>query len=174
MGKNIVLFGFMGSGKSTLGRRLAKRLGYTFIDTDNAIEEVTGKTVEQIFHTDGEKRFRSEEKLLVRKLAGQSRLVIATGGGMVLEQENVEILKQNGVLIWLVADPEVILERVKNKKRRPLLNKGDLMENIIRLSQERESAYAAIAEFTIDTSKQSFDQMLLQIRVFLEEKGYIQ
>jgi len=172
MKKNIVLIGFMGVGKSTLGRRLAKRLGYKFIDTDSAIEEITGKTVEQIFRIDGETRFRSEEKLLVRKLAGQSGLVIATGGGMVLAPESVALLQQNGVLILLRADHEVILQRVKNKKHRPLLSKGDLFENIVRLSKERESIYAAIAEFTVDAGQLNYDEMLCQIRVFLEQKGY--
>ncbi|KAF1086585.1 Shikimate kinase 1 [Sporotomaculum syntrophicum] len=172
MKKNIVLIGFMGVGKSTLGRRLAKRLGYKFIDTDSAIEEITGKTVEQIFRTDGEIRFRSEEKLLARKLAGQTGLVIATGGGMVLEQENVELLKQNGVLICLHADPQVILQRVKNKRRRPLLSKGNLLENIIRLTREREGAYD-IAELTLDTGKLTYDEMLQEIKKFLEQKGYL-
>ncbi len=172
MKKNIVLIGFMGVGKSTLGRRLAKRFGYKFIDTDSAIEEVTGKTVEQIFRTDGEIRFRSEEKLLVRKLAERSGLVIATGGGLVLDRENADLLKRNGVLICLKADPEVILQRVKNKKHRPLLSRGDLLENIVRLSKERESSYA-IAEFTVDTGKLAMNELLSQIKTYLIQKGYI-
>ncbi|WP_347487668.1 shikimate kinase [Desulfoscipio sp. XC116] len=172
MNKNIILIGFMGTGKSSLGRRLARRLGYKFVDTDSAIEEITGKTVEQIFRKDGEIRFRSEEKLLVRKLSGQSGLVVATGGGMVLEQENVDLLKQNGVLICLRAEPEVILKRVKNKKRRPLLSRGDLLENIIKLTKERESAYE-IADFSVDTSRLTFDEVLNQIRKFLQQEGYI-
>ncbi|WP_449240706.1 shikimate kinase [Desulfoscipio gibsoniae] len=172
MNKNIILIGFMGTGKSSLGRRLARRLGYKFVDTDSAIEEITGKTVEQIFRKDGEIRFRSEEKLLVRKLSGQSGLVVATGGGMVLEQENVDLLKQNGVLICLRAEPEVILKRVKNKKRRPLLSRGDLLENIIKLTKERESAYE-IADFSVDTSGLTFDEVLNQIRKFLQQEGYI-
>ncbi len=172
MKKNIVLIGFMGSGKSTLGRRLAKRLGYKFIDTDSAIEQVTGKTVEQIFRKDGEIRFRSEEKLLARKLSDRSGLVIATGGGLVLNPENVELLKQNGALICLRADPKIILQRVRSKKRRPLLSKGNLLENIIRLSKERESAYA-IAELTVDTGKHNYEEVLNQIKRFLEQKGYI-
>lgn len=119
MKKNIILIGFMGTGKSSLGRRLARRLGYKFIDTDSAIEKVTGKTVAQIFRKDGEIRFRSEEKLQVRKLSGQSGLVVATGGGTVLDQENVDLLKQNGIFICLRADPEIILQRVKTKSAGP-------------------------------------------------------
>ncbi|AGL02066.1 shikimate kinase [Desulfoscipio gibsoniae] len=172
MKKNIILIGFMGTGKSSLGRRLARRLGYKFIDTDSAIEKVTGKTVAQIFRKDGEIRFRSEEKLQVRKLSGQSGLVVATGGGTVLDQENVDLLKQNGIFICLRADPEIILQRVKNKKRRPLLSRGDLWENITRLLKERDSSYE-IAELTVDTGKLSFDEALNQIRKFLQQQGYL-
>lgn len=172
MKKNIILIGFMGTGKSSLGRRLARRLGYKFVDTDSAIEEITGKTVEQIFRKDGEIRFRSEEKLLVRKLSRQSGLVVATGGGTVLDRENVEILRQNGVLICLTAAPEVIFQRVKNKRRRPLLSRGDLWENIVRLLNERTGAYE-VAEFTVDTGELGFDEVLHQIKNYLLQKGYI-
>lgn len=172
MKKNIVLIGFMGVGKSTLGRRLARRLGYKFIDTDSAIETITGKTVEQIFRTDGETRFRSEENLLVRKLAGQTGLVMATGGGMVLDPENVELFKRNGILIGLHAEPEVILQRVKNKRHRPLLHKGNLLDNILRLTKEREGVYD-IAELTLDTGRLTYDDMLREIHTFLTQKGYL-
>jgi shikimate kinase len=173
MKKNIVLIGFMGTGKSSLGRQLARRLGYRFVDTDSAIEEVTGKTVEQIFRRDGEIRFRSEENLLARKLAGQSGLVIATGGGMVLNRENVELLKQNGVLIKLTAEPEVILQRVKNKKRRPLLRRGDLRENVLRLLREREGYYD-VAEFAVNTGKLSFGEAINEMYRYIKRKGYLQ
>ena len=171
--KNIVLIGFMGTGKSTLGRQLARRIGYAFIDTDLAIEEVTGKTVEKIFRKDGPIRFRSEENLLARKLSLRSGLVIATGGGMALNSENVYLLQQNGVLIGLKADPEVILSRVRNKRRRPLLRRGDLRENVARLLREREGAYN-VAEFTIDTGKLAFGEAINEIHNYLKQKGYVQ
>jgi shikimate kinase len=170
MKKNIVLIGFMGTGKTSLGRQLARRLGYRFIDTDQAIEEVTGKTVAQIFRRDGVIRFRSEENLLARKLAGQSGLVIATGGGMVLNEENVALLGQNGILIGLRADPEVIVSRVKNKKHRPLLHRGDLRENVLKLLREREGVYD-VAEYTIDTGKLSFQEALNEIYRYVKQKG---
>ncbi len=168
-----MLIGFMGTGKSTLGRQLARKIGYDFIDTDLAIEEVTGKTVEKIFRKDGPIRFRSEENLLARKLSARSGLVIATGGGMVLNSENVRLLQQNGVLIGLKADPEIILNRVRNKRRRPLLRRGNLRENVERLLREREGAYD-MAEFTIDTGKLSFGEALNEIHKYLKRKGHVQ
>ena len=171
MKKNIVLIGFMGVGKSTIGHKLAKRLNYKFVDTDRVIEELTGKTIEQIFRIDGEKRFRSEEKLLVQKIARQTGLVIATGGGLVLDQENMDLLKQNGVIIHLTADPEVIMERVKNKQHRPLLNTDNLLETIQKLSKERAGAYA-IAEFTLDSGKYTITQAVSQIITDLKKMKF--
>ncbi len=172
MKKNIVLIGFMGTGKSSLGRALAKRIGYRFLDTDRAIEEITGLSVEQIFRRHGIVRFRSEENLLARKLADQFGLVVATGGGMVLNTENVELFKKNGVLIGLRADPEIIIKRVRNKKRRPLLKKGNLEETVASLLREREEAYD-VAEFSVDTGKLSFEESLQEILNYLKSKGYV-
>lgn len=172
MKKNIVLIGFMGTGKSSLGRALARRIGYRFLDTDRAIEEITGLSVEKIFRRHGIVRFRSEENLLARKLAGRSGLVVATGGGMVLNTENVELFRKNGVLIGLRADPEIIIKRVRNKKRRPLLKKGNLEETVASLLREREGAYD-VAEFSVDTGKLSFEESLREILNYLKSKGYV-
>ena len=92
MGKNIVLIGFMGTGKSTIGQRLARKLGMIFVDTDREIEKITGMTVAEIFRKHGEKRFRSEEKLLAHKLAQREGLIISCGGGMPLDPENMKVL----------------------------------------------------------------------------------
>lgn len=170
--KNIVLIGFMATGKTAAGRRLAQRLKRKFIDTDAEIEQVTGKTVAQIFARDGAIRFRSEEALLVKKLAAGEDLVISTGGGLVLDPENVRLLKENGVLITLTAAPEVIHRRVKNKKNRPLLSKGDLRERIDSLLKEREGVYD-VAEFTVDTGACSVDGAVDQIVRYLSERKYI-
>lgn len=170
--KNIVLIGFMGTGKTAVGRRLARRLKRKFIDTDAEIEAVTGKTVAQIFAKDGATRFRSEEALLVKKLFVREDLVISTGGGLVLDPENVRLLKENGALIALTASPEVIYRRVKIKRNRPLLLTGDLKERIETLLNERKGVYD-VAEFTVDTGACSVDEAVEQIFRYLSERKYI-
>jgi len=162
----------MGTGKSTVGRRLAHRLNRKFIDTDTEIENITGKTVAQIFARCGVVRFRSEESLLVKKLALQEGLVISTGGGMVLNPENVRLLKKNGVLIRLTALPEIIFNRVKNKKNRPLLTKGNLKEQIESMLKDRQGAYDA-AEYTVDTGALSQEEAVEMIVRYLKEKQYL-
>ncbi len=151
MGKNIVLIGFMGTGKSSVGIKLAEKFGMVFIDMDKEIEKVTHMSINQIFRKHGEKRFRSEERLLAKKLGFKKNLVIATGGGVVLNEENVEALEANGVLICLEASPEEILKRVKRKRAcRPLIKK-EYGENEIRaMLQEREVFYAR-SDFRINT-----------------------
>lgn len=170
--KNIVLIGFMGSGKSTVANRLAKRLGYRFVDTDSAIEEVTGLTVERIFAKHGVKRFRGEEALLASKLADKENLVIATGGGLVLRGENARLLQKNGILIGLRATTDTILRRVRNKRTRPLLTKGNIRETVNKLLEERKEAYA-IAELTIDVDALTPDQIVDIIHHYLQERKYI-
>lgn len=171
--KNVVLIGFMGTGKTAVGKRLARLLGWEFVDTDAEIERLTGKSIARLFAEDGEIRFRSEENLLCRRLAGRERLVIATGGGMVLNPENVALLGQNGVFIKLYADPEVIISRLKGKRReRPLIGRGDLRERVLTLLKEREGAYD-IAEFAVDTGKQSPEESAQIIYQYLKEKNYL-
>lgn len=162
----------MATGKTATGRRLALRLGRQFIDTDAEIEKITGKTVAQIFARDGAVRFRSEEALLVRKLAQSENLVISTGGGLVLNSENVRLLKEKGVLVALTADPEVIYQRVKNKKNRPLLLRDDVRKAINGLMKEREGVYE-VAEYTVDTGKYILEEVVNMIISYLYERNYI-
>lgn len=170
--KKVVLIGFMGTGKTAVGRRLARLLGWDFVDTDTEIESLTGKSVARIFQEYGEVRFRSEENLLCRRLEHSTKTVIATGGGMVLNPENVALLKKNGVLVRLYADPEVIVQRVKAKKKgRPLL-RGDLHARVKQLLAERNGAYD-IAEFAVDTGKQDPDASARIIYEYLKERKLI-
>ena len=108
MKNNIILIGFMGSGKSSIGVRLARKLRRSFVDTDREIEKVTGMTVAEIFRRHGEIRFRSEEKLMLMKLIDQENLVIAAGGSLTLDVENIEVFKQNNTIICLKATPEEV------------------------------------------------------------------
>jgi shikimate kinase len=163
MEKNIVLIGFMGTGKSTVGSRLAQRLKRKFVDMDREIERVVGMTVSDIFKRYGEIRFRSEEKLMVQKLARESGLVIAAGGGVVLDQGNIDTLSRNGIIIWLEATPNEIFERVNRKKgTRPLLKKDLKLEDIEEMLKARESLYAR-ADYRVSTSGKSPEEVTNEI-----------
>lgn len=162
----------MGTGKSAVGRRLARRLKRKFIDTDAEIEKVTGKTVAQIFAREGVTRFRSEEALLVKKIAAREGLVIATGGGLVLNPENVRLLKENGILVALTAGREVIYNRVRRKKNRPLLFRTNIKKRIQELLEERKGAYE-IAELILDTGSCSIDGTVEKIISYLLERNQI-
>lgn len=170
--KNIVLIGFMATGKTVIGRRLARMLGRRFVDTDDEIERLTGKTVARIFREDGEIRFRSEENLFCRKLAKPQGLVVATGGGMVLDPENVACLREGGVLIGLTAAPEIILERVGRKDTRPLLRGSDKRVRLENLMRERAGVYD-VAEFTVDTGSVSPGRAVQSIMDYLKERDLI-
>jgi shikimate kinase len=170
MGKNIVLIGFMGTGKSTVGMKLAERLKMEFVDMDREIEKVTGLTITQIFKKYGEIRFRSEENLMAEKLARRSNLVIATGGGIVLQDKNIETLRQNGIIICLDADPEEIFARVSRKKgSRPLLKKNLTVEDIKEMLAIR-SPYYQCADFRFNTSGKDMESVVREIASMVRKK----
>ncbi len=152
--KNIALIGFMGTGKTSVGKKLAQDLGYSFVDTDQEVERITGLTVAEIFKKHGEIRFRSEESLALKRLLKAEGQVIATGGGIVLKPENVGLLKEQTFVVALTARPEVIYQRVETRDSRPLLKGGDLMAKIIQLMEERKDAYD-FADLVVDTSELS-------------------
>lgn len=169
MEKNIVLIGFMGTGKTAVGTRLAQRMRRSFVDTDKEIEGITGMTIRDIFYKSGETRFRSEESLIVKRLADRKGLVIATGGGAVINPENLEILKINGILVCLKADPEDILRRVSKKRNtRPLLKKDVSVNDIRQMLQEREEYYGQ-ADFHVETSGLEPEEIVRRIIQKLNE-----
>ena len=170
---NIVLIGFMGTGKTVVGRRLAVLLNKSFIDTDAEVESITEKTIVQLFAQDGAVRFRSEEALLVKKLENQNDLVISTGGGIVLNPENIISLKKNGILIGLSAPPEIVYQRVKHKRNRPLLNKGDVLSKIEELFAERANAYD-VAEYIIETGDKQVEDVVNEVVSYLRDKHIIE
>lgn len=159
---NLVLVGFMGTGKTTIGKKAAKKLGLKFVDTDHEIERVTGLPPNIIFRKHGEIRFRSEEKAAVRRITRNGQQVIATGGGVVLDPENIETLKQNGVIICLTASPETIYKRVKGKKDRPLLQTENPLDTINRMLVERQPFYRC-ADAIIDTSNRGLDEVVAEV-----------
>lgn len=170
--RNIVLIGFMGTGKTVTGRRLARVLGRPFVDTDDEIERLTGKTVARIFQEDGETCFRAKENLLCGKLAVPRGLVVATGGGMVVNPENVALLRKGGVLIGLTAAPDVILERVGRAGTRPLLRGADRRARMEKLMRERAGVYD-VAAFRVDTGVASTGRTVEAIVAYLKERGVI-
>jgi len=169
MKNNLVLIGFMGTGKTSLGRRLAKILNKDFIDIDIEIEKITGLSIPQIFKKHGEIRFRSEEKLMVRKVAQRDNCVISTGGGVVLFPGNVEALSKNGWIIRLTASPQVIFERVARRNNRPLLYRHKSVAYIEELMKQREPYYKC-ADLTIDTSNVDSEELVERVLQFLKEK----
>jgi len=165
----------MGVGKSTIGKLLASRLGREFIDTDARIEELTGKTIPQIFAQDGEACFRKMESQLVKELTGQEKLVIATGGGMVVNPVNAALLQQNGVFVYLAASTEVIYRRVKSKDDRPLLNQADdRLGQIKKLFAARKEIYEKLAGFMVDTGQNTPEEAVELIIAYLQNKGEFQ
>lgn len=139
---NIVLTGFMGTGKTTVGRLMAQQLNYEFIDTDHLIEERIGCTIAEFFREQGEAAFRKLEGDLAQELSKRRGLVISTGGRMMLDRANAAALCKTGRVFCLVATPEEILQRIAgDKTERPLLQTANPLEKIIALLQERESGY---------------------------------
>ncbi|MGA1344603.1 MAG: shikimate kinase [Ilumatobacteraceae bacterium] len=149
---NVILTGFMATGKSTVGRVLAGRLRYGFVDTDRIIEERHGP-IPVIFAEQGEAAFRLIERALAEELAGLSSLVISTGGGMLLDPAVADVMASSGIVVCLTAEPEVILRRVGGARageRRPLLAGGDPLDRIVQLLGERAAAYARFPQVATD------------------------
>ena len=158
--RNLVLIGFMGTGKSTVGRRVARRLGRPFIDVDARIIEREGRSISDIFRERGEAYFRDVESAVIAEAAAQDGAIIATGGGAVLRAENVERLKAHGLLVCLHADASAIARRVGRRADRPLLaGEGDLRSRIEQLLAQRAPAYAC-ADVTIETAGRSMDAIV--------------
>lgn len=156
--QNIVLIGFMGTGKTTVGKQLASTLSMKFLDMDNVIVERTGKSIPDIFAQDGEQHFRALERNLAHELSKQSGLIIATGGGIVLNPANISDLSRTGLVVCLSATPAKILERVATDTNRPLLASGDKMEKIEELLYKRKPLYDSISN-QIDTTNLSVEEI---------------
>jgi len=167
---NIILIGFMGVGKSEIGQKLAEQLGMNFIDTDDIIEKTEKTKISKIFEKHGEKYFRNLETEVLKTLSDYDNFVISTGGGMVLRQENVKMLKALGPLVLLGAKPEVIYERVKHLKTRPLLNVEDPKKRIVEILNYRNPIYNSVADFTVDTGEMKVDEAVKSIVDFIKAK----
>ena len=160
--KNLVLVGFMGSGKTSAGRLAARRLGMRFVDTDELIEQRSGQTISQLFAGKGEPHFRALERALVRELAGEKGLVISTGGGMVLNPDNIQDFGRTGVVVSLWVEPQIAHKRTKHANYRPLLEGADRLEQIESLLKQRGPLYRAITP-CIDTSAMTVEEQADEI-----------
>lgn len=150
--QNIVLIGFMGTGKSSIGKRAARILGFRFVDTDHLITERAGMEILRSLHLHGEAHFRDLETETLRALENTSHQVVATGGGIVLREENRRQLRSLGFTVALTAREDVLFERVSRNTKRPLLQTADPQGTIHKMVQERAALYAETAQFLVDTS----------------------
>lgn len=167
MKKNIYLIGFMGTGKSTVGRLLADRLGMEFCDTDAMVEKRAGKTIAEIFEDLDEDAFRGMETEILKEITGKGNLVVSTGGGIVVTKGNMEIMRSAGKLITLMASPEQIFERIKDDRGRPLLNVDSPLDEIKRLIYDRAPFYIN-TDYIVETTELSPEDAAEEIIRFVE------
>lgn len=173
MRRNVVLIGFMGTGKTSMGRELSARLGCPFVDLDHRIEEISGMKIPEIFARHGEERFREWESRAVREASERHGIVISTGGGTVKRKENMAMLRERGIVICLTADVDTILLRTEHRGSRPVLDgadRGDRRRAIESLLEERRGLYDD-ADYTVDTSDSSPFQVVEDICRYLRKGG---
>lgn len=170
---NIVLIGYRGSGKSAVGSRLAARLQMKFVDTDDLIESKEGH-ISDIVKSKGWDYFRRLEKSVIEEISKGNNLIIAPGGGAVLDADNVKVLKRNGLIIWLKADPQTLLKRIQKDQgsstRRPTLTGKGTLEEIEQTISERKPFYEKASEIQIDTSKLDAEAVVERILAIVNDK----
>lgn len=157
MTKNIVLIGLMGSGKTTIGKKVAEKLSMKFVDTDELIVKKAQKSIKQIFAEDGELFFRNLESEVIEEVSKQENIVISTGGGAVLREENIDNLKKNGILFHLFAPAEELFKRIKDDTERPLINTKNPIKTLKTIQDNREIFYGQ-ADFKINTGEKPPDE----------------
>jgi shikimate kinase len=165
---NLYLVGMMGAGKTTVGRTLARRLKLRFVDSDQEIEARCGVKIPVVFEIEGEAGFRAREAQAIAELTGLEGIVLATGGGVVLLDENRRLLAARGTVVYLRATPEHLYERVRQDRNRPLLATADPLERLRELYLSRDPLYRAVADLVIDTGRQSVQALA---RGLLEQLG---
>jgi shikimate kinase len=161
--ENIFLVGLMGAGKSTVGRILARRLGKRFVDSDHETEKRNGVTIPVIFEIEGEDGFRRREQEVLADLAQEKDLVLSTGGGIVLKPENREVLRNHGFVVYLNARPELLAERTKHDRTRPLLNVEDPLTRLRELYAVRDPLYREVAHAVVETGRGAPQQVVQAI-----------
>ena len=167
--RNIILIGYMGSGKSTVGRKAAKAVEYTFLDTDVLIEKEEGMTISKLFEEKGESYFREKETETIRRLLAEPKgNIIATGGGLPMKEGNAELLKELGTVIYLKAETDTLVKRLSGDTSRPLLKNGELREKIETMLAIRGPVYEATADVVLQTDNMSFYEIICRIENLLK------
>lgn len=167
---NIFLVGLMGAGKTTVGRRLAKRLGKSFYDCDEEIERTTGVKIPVIFDIEGEAGFRAREARMLAELVVRSDIVLATGGGAVLSADNRKLLAENGLVVYLRALASDLWARTRHDRNRPLLKTDQPLARLEELYAERDPLYRSIADLIVDTGSQSLGSLAHRLEQQLIER----
>lgn len=167
---NIFLVGLMGAGKTTVGRRLARRLGKTFYDCDEEIERATGVKIPVIFDIEGEAGFRAREARMLAELVARSDIVLATGGGAVLSADNRKLLAENGVVVYLRAVAADLWARTRHDRNRPLLKTDQPLARLEQLYAERDPLYRSVADLIVDTGSQSLGSLAHRLEQQLIER----
>ena len=156
---NIFLVGLMGAGKTCVGKLLARRLGKAFYDCDQEIERATGVRIPLIFEIEGEVGFRARERKMLSELVQRSPVVVATGGGAVIAEQNRSVLRQNGTVVYLCASPQDLWQRIRHDRNRPLLQTANPLAKLTELFRERDPLYREIADLVVDTGNQSLSAL---------------
>ncbi len=167
---NIYLVGLMGAGKTTVGRQLAKRLHRQFLDSDHEIEARTGVRIPVIFEIEGEAGFRKRESQVLAELARESGLVLATGGGAVLAADNRRCMRESGLVVYLCAAPEVLFERTRHDRNRPLLQVDDPLAKLRELYAQRDPFYREVAHLVVEGSDGGACQLAQRIEREMRER----
>lgn len=165
MKNNIVLIGFMGCGKTTIGKELARVLDFSFVDTDEKIEKDTQKTISEIFAAHGEEYFRNLETKTIEKMAMETeKSVISTGGGLPLREVNADILKKTGFVVYLRVQSKTVEKRLQGDKTRPLLQGGNVLEKITNLLNFRDPIYEYGAHLVLDVDEKTVEEIIEDIK----------
>ena len=170
MSNNIILVGLMGAGKSTIGRSLAKKLNKEFFDSDRVIEERTGVDIATIFEIEGEQGFRDREAQVIEELCQMNGIVLATGGGSILREENRKNMKRFGLVVYLCTSAELLYSRIRYDKSRPLMQTANPLDTLKKLLQNREPFYNEVSNLIITTGKQKAAVIVKRIESALIQK----
>lgn len=163
MASTLWLIGMMGSGKTAVGRLVADRCGCDFVDSDELVEQQAGRSIAEIWDSEGEPGFRRRERAAVASVAGR-HAVVATGGGVILDEVNVRLMRSHGRVVWLTAGVEVLAGRVGAAENRPLLRDGDTEDRLDEILTERRDRYGAAAHDVVDTEDRTLDDIADEVR----------